>query len=116
MIEQDAILLLVICVAMNHTGLVAAVEQKIGVELPVINCVKCSTFWTTLLYGVYSTRGIIGPAAMAFFYSYVALWLELLLGFVDLIYVKCYEKIVSTAGADTSAADSCKGAAADSVS
>jgi hypothetical protein len=116
MIDWDAIQLLFICTAMNHMGLIAAIEDRIGKKLEVVGCVKCSVFWATLIYGICSSRSILFPAAMAFFYSYTALWLELLMGFVDRLYIKCYEKIVSTAGSDTSAADTDQSDAADALS
>lgn len=114
--DWNAVALMFSCVAMNHMGLISAIEQQIGHELPIINCTKCSVFWITLIYGIYSTKAFIIPVAMAFLYSYIALWLELLMGYIDSIYLKLYGKIVSTAGDDTSAADTDDGDTAGTVS
>ena len=105
-----------ICVAMNHMGLIKTIEQEIEHSLPILNCVKCSAFWCTLVYLFYTSKTFILPVAVAFLLSYAAVWLELLMGFIDSIYLKLYEKIVSTAGTDTPTADTDPGDPADAVS
>lgn len=112
----NAIMVMLICTLANHMGLVSAIEERVGFKLLVLDCVKCSVFWTTLAAGVFSERAVLIPAVMAFIYSYLALWLELLLCWVDSLYLKCYGKIVSNTGPDTSAADAPSGAAAGPVS
>ena len=95
------------CVTMNHLGLVKAVEETLKKEIPVINCPKCSTFWFTLIYS-YHFLGItkmIYVFAISFLASYMAIWLELSEGFIDSLYLKCYEKIYPDATDDTASAD-----------
>lgn len=79
-------------------------------ELPIINCPRCFTFWATLVYGMVtvpcgSPHGFdsIIPRllAISFLASYSALWLELLEGFIDTLYMKLYEKIYPNSANDT---------------
>lgn len=82
-----------VCVTANHLGLIKAIEETAGRELPVVNCVKCSTFWAVLIYTSFVTRQVIAPLAVSFLASYVAVWLELTEGFIDTLYSKIYGKI-----------------------
>lgn len=93
----DIALLMLSCVLANHMGLISAVEKLIGHDLPVLNCVKCSTFWFVLLLCLINKFGIIASCAISFLASYVAIWLELLFGIVD----KCYEKVYNKTYKDT---------------
>lgn len=104
-----------ICVTMNHLGLVKAIEERIERELPVIDCVKCCTFWTVLIFTLITSRNLITSLAISFLMSYLALWLELFEGFIDRLYMKLYEKIYPTSD-DTPAADADNGNSAGSVS
>ena len=89
-----------VCVTMNHLGLIGELEEILG-ELPIINCPKCSTFWCSLVYGLWGMFNgcgdIITSLAISFFASYTAIWLELFEGYVDTLYNKIYDKILSTA-------------------
>lgn len=84
-----------VCVTMNHLGLVGAIERLLGRRLPIINCVKCSTFWSVLAYGLWSVGFSDFPLTLAtsFLASYVAIWLELLEAYIDTKYLKIYETI-----------------------
>lgn len=114
--DWNVVAIMFICVSMNHMGLIGAIERELGHPLPIINCVKCSTWWLTMIYGLYSTGLFIVSVATAFLLSYLAVWLELLMGFIDSIYLKLYGKIVPTAGTDTSTADAYDGDPDDAVS
>lgn len=81
--------------AANHLGLVSKLESIIGHTIPIINCPKCSTFWSTLIYMLVVSHDIIGGIAMSFFFAYLAIWLELAMGVADCLYMDIYEKIVS---------------------
>lgn len=104
-----------VCVTANHLGLVKAIEETYERELPVINCVKCLTFWSVLVYMVFATRDVITSLAISFLASYTAIWLELLEGYVDTLYLKLYGKIYKNPN-DTSASDADNGYSAGSVS
>ena len=91
------------CVTANHLGLISAIEDVIRHKLWIIDCPKCFTFWTVLLYGLYDGRECFTVVAISFLASYIAIWLELLEGYVDSIYMKAYEKIYADTDNDTSA-------------
>ena len=106
-----------VCVTMNHLGLIAKVEEiaasygelrgVTGKLFLVLNCPKCCTMWCVLAYGLWSVGFSDMPSVLAvsFLASYVAIWLELLEGFIDTLYMKLYGKIYETSD-DTPAADS----------
>lgn len=104
-----------VCVTMNHLGLVKAIEEFYDCELRVINCPKCSTFWSVLAYGLVCRSGITTTLAISFLASYTAIWLELFEGFIDTLYMKLYDKIYETSD-DTPAADTDGSHSAGSVS
>lgn len=108
----DIVSIVFSCVTANHLGLISAIEVLFRHRLPVINCVKCLSFWSTLAYCVYSivsdgTKGIeieafIQVFAVSFLASYIAIWLELFEGFIDFLFSRIYEKIYSDSDNDTS--------------
>lgn len=89
------------CVAVNHLGLVAAIEKVIRHNLPVLNCPKCLTFWSVLTYRVaveinsslFTLNSSLQTIAVAFLCSYVAIWLELFMYAIDTLYNNIYGKI-----------------------
>ena len=85
-----------VCVTANHLGLVKAIEEQYDHELPIINCVKCFSFWSVLTYMVFATHNPITSLAVSFLASYTAIWLELLEGYLDKFYISIYEKIFGT--------------------
>lgn len=103
-----------VCVTANHLGLVKAMEEVVEQELPIINCPKCSSFWWSLVYTLYLTHDIITSLAISFLASYIALWLELLEGYIDTLYLKLYGKIYTNSD-DTVTADSDDGNSASTV-
>ena len=106
----DIACIVFVCVTANHLGLVSAVEDAIGHRLPVLNCPKCLTFWTTASYGALNVIGALAVLAISFLASYMAIWLELAEGYVDTLYMKLYGKIYITSdnapAADTDNGDS----------
>lgn len=91
----DAAMILFACVCANHLGLVSAVEDKAGIRLPVVNCSKCFSFWSVLLYFLFHC-GVIKAVAVSFLFSYLAVWLELGMGYVDTLYNRLYDTIYTT--------------------
>ena len=87
-------------VAANHLGLVRAAEGVLRIELPVVNCSKCLSFWLTLFL---TDLPIAERFAVSFLVSYLALWLELAWGYVDELYNRIYDKIYSTTDNQTAA-------------
>ena len=95
MMWNDIACIVFVTVTMNHLGLISAIEEFFGTELPIVNCVKCSTWWMVLFYMLLSSQGMILSLAVSFFCSYSAIWLELFEGYLDTLYRKCYDKIYS---------------------
>lgn len=83
--------------AVNHLGLIAAIERVIHHRLPIVNCPKCLAFWSTFAYGV-SGDGITAALpsvlprllAISILCSYLAIWLELLMYAIDTLYNRIY--------------------------
>lgn len=85
-----------VCVTANHLGLIKAIEEELERELPILNCCKCFSFWVTLPYTLIVTHSPFTSLAISFLCSYLAIWLELLEGYVDVFYNKFYGKIYPT--------------------
>ena len=84
------------CTAVNHLGLIAAIERIMRHRLPVVNCPKCLTFWSTLTYClVYCDDIATIPfiLALSFLAAYAAVWLQLLMYSVDTIYNRIYDML-----------------------
>ena len=94
----DIVSIVFVCVTMNHLGLIRKLEEIKG-ELPIFNCPKCCSFWFVLAYELWSFGFSELPLmfAISFFASYMAIWLELLEGYIDTLYLKLYGKIYPTA-------------------
>ena len=103
----DIAWIVVVCTSANHLGLVKAVEGVIHHRLPIVNCVKCFTFWSTLIYTLAvavpcaSLQGFISilpqSLALSFLASYTAIWLELLMFSIDTLYNHIYGKLIQNA-------------------
>lgn len=109
----DVLMLVFSAVAANHLGLVAAAESIICHRLPVLNCPKCAAFWLVLAYGfgyeicftttrhfvdvndmvAYHFEYILKLIAVAFLSAWSAVWLDLLMGIIDQLYIKVYDTI-----------------------
>ena len=104
------ILIAFICAAMNHLGLVAAAEKVLRHRLPVVNCPKCSAFWLSLATAVPALAAqatderagaVLTAVAMSLLCAWIAVWMELLMGGIDLLYNRLYDTFYSTADTDT---------------
>ena len=101
------------CTAVNHLGLIQAVEERIDKSIPIVNCHKCLSFWATLAYcvatsttaGLFSASGgsaaalvlsglplAIHALAISSLAAWLSIWLDLLMGIIDKIYIHIYEK------------------------
>lgn len=92
----DIAAVVIFSTAVNHLGLVQAIERVVHHKLPIVNCPKCLTFWSTFAYGV-SGDGIAAlPSelprllAISILCSYLAIWLELLMYAIDTLYNRIY--------------------------
>lgn len=91
------------CTAANHMGLITAVSSVIHRQLPFISCVKCFSFWAVLIYCLLGGSSVIDSLAISFLSAWSAVWLDLLMGIIDKLYIKVYDSIYPTA--DTADAD-----------
>lgn len=101
---MDILLLMLSATLANHLGLVEAVEGVIRHKIPILRCSKCASFWVVLICSLFSGQGPIVSVAVAFLCAYAAVWLELLCGYIDTLYIKCYENLYTektTDDADT---------------
>lgn len=105
MIVLNALMITFSATAINHLGLVAAVEKVIARPLPVINCPKCLSFWATLTYGCSVCCDSIAalPSALPHLFAlsllcaWLAVWLDLAMGIIDHLYIKVYDTFYPTA-------------------
>ena len=94
----DIAAIVFVCTAVNHLGLIAAIERVIRHRLPVVNCPKCLTCWSVFAYGI-ATVPYVSPQivarllAISLLSSYLAIWLELLMYAIDTLYNRIYVKI-----------------------
>ena len=94
----DIAAIVFVCTAVNHLGLIAAIERVIRHRLPVVNCPKCLTCWSVFAYGI-ATVPYVSPQivarmlAISLLSSYLAIWLELLMYAIDTLYNRIYAKI-----------------------
>lgn len=116
MIWMDIAGLVFTCVTANHLGLVKAIEDTFDKELPIVNCVKCSSFWAVLFYMLFVTRSAIPSLAISFMAGYAAIWLELFEGMIDKLYGMLYEKIFTDTDNDTSSPGTRNGDSSGTVS
>lgn len=93
---SDIAMLTFACVTANHLGLIAAMERVIRHPIPIVNCPKCFTFWMVLLTTYLSGWQMIPALAMSFLCAYIAIWLELIEGFIDIQYNKIYAALYPT--------------------
>ena len=100
----DVLMIVFSATAANHLGLVAAAENIIRHRLPVLNCPKCAAFWLVLIYGCSVCCDSIaalpptipGILAAAFLSAWSAIWLDLLMGIIDKLYIKVYDTFYPT--------------------
>ena len=109
----DVLMIVFSATAANHLGLVAAAESVVRHRLPILNCPKCAAFWSVIVYGVavansslFTLHSSLTVLAAAFLSAWSAIWLDLLMGIIDQLYIKLYDKIYpATNTPDTDALD-----------
>ena len=106
----DVLMIVFSATAANHLGLVAAAESVVRHRLPVLNCPKCAAFWSVIVYGVavansslFTLHSSLQILAAAFLSAWSAIWLDLLMGIIDKLYIKVYDTFYPTT--DTTDAD-----------
>ena len=82
-----------IATAVNHLGLIAAIERIIRRKLWILDCPKCLTCWSVMGYLLLTGSHPLTSLAIALLCSYLALWLNLSMFVIDTIYNRIYGKI-----------------------
>lgn len=79
--------------AVNHLGLIQAIENIVKRRLWIIDCPKCLTCWCVMVYQLVANCNPLMSLAIALLCSYLALWLELFMYAIDTLYNNIYGKI-----------------------
>lgn len=115
----DIVSIVVACTMVNHLGLVQAIEDVIRHNIPIVDCPKCFTFWSTLVFCMVSGVGLPPCLAISVIASMTSIWLDLMLTVSDYYYIKVYETFAHSDSADSSSSsdcgDSCQADASDSL-
>ena len=82
-----------ICTAVNHLGLISAIQGIVKFKLWVVDCPKCFTCWSVMAYQLVTGCNPLTSLAIALLCSYLALWLNLFMYAIDTLYNKIYGKI-----------------------
>ena len=96
----DIAAIVFICTAVNHLGLISAIERVIRHSLPIVNCPRCLTFWSVLTCGLteadysqFTLTSFLTLLAISLLCSYIALWTELFMYALDPLYNIIYGKL-----------------------
>lgn len=76
------------CVLFIHLGLGEAIENTLRVRFVLFRCVKCLTFWCVLAYSLVHSLPVEVSLCAAFVCAYVALWMDIPLAKLAIIYEK----------------------------
>ena len=90
---RDVASIVFITTAVNHLGLIGAIEGIIRHRLPVIDCPKCLTCWSVMAYLTVTGCNVLTSLAISLLCSYLAIWLELSMYAIDTLYNKVYDTI-----------------------
>lgn len=81
-----------ISTAVNHLGLIRTIEGIVKREIPIVNCPKCLTCWSVMIYQLLTNCNPLMSLAVALLCSYIALWLNLFMYAIDTLYNIIYGK------------------------
>ena len=90
---SDIVKIMIAVVLFQNMGMRDAIESIIKYKFKVLSCTRCTTFWVTLLYLLSNRGNIIDTISLSFVNSYLAVWCELLFGYLTIIYDEIYDKI-----------------------
>lgn len=95
MLWTDVAMILFVCVMAIHMELVDAIlgVLRITRRVPIITCPKCAVFWSVLFYALCKSSDILLDIATSFLASYLAVWFDLYLGYMQNCYEKIYKEI-----------------------
>lgn len=73
----------------HHLGLSEAMSKVIS---KVLKCPRCLSFWTVLLVLVLHGYNVFFAIGLSLLMAYLAIWSELLLGYLNQLYEKLWQK------------------------
>lgn len=73
----------------HHLGLSEAMSKVIS---KVLKCPRCLSFWTVLLVLVLHRYNVFFAIGLSLLMAYLAIWSELLLGYLNQLYEKLWQK------------------------
>ena len=76
------------CVLFIHLGLGEAIERTLRVRFVLLRCVKCSTFWSMLVYSLIHSFPLENALCLSFVSAYAALWADIPLAKLANLYEK----------------------------
>lgn len=86
------------CCLFIHLGLGQTISRLLHVQLVLLHCVKCLTFWCVLGYSLLRlTLPAESCICIAFVSSYTALWVDLLLAKLSVLYEEFYKSVAAEA-------------------
>ena len=94
----EAAMVLVCSVLFIGMGLSGEIQRIAGISLKILNCPKCLTFWSCLLFLLANRHPVLPSVAASFIASYAAMWLTLALDAATVKYNRLYEKITQNPG------------------
>jgi len=92
----DIACLLFSAVSANHLGLVSAIEDILDRSLIIVNCARCLSFWSVLIFTVATGWNPVEAVAVSFLSAYAATWLQLAMAIIDKQFGKIYDTIYPT--------------------
>ena len=97
--------LFICCCLFIHLGLGEAIEKVARIRFVLFRCVKCLTFWVIVGYSLFFTKLPIEVSlCVGFLCAYAALWADLLLGQLAIIYEKLSKSLAAKEQSRSSAA------------
>ena len=91
----DIAKIIVAVVLFENMGMRTAIEKTINYNFKILSCTRCTSFWSILIYVILHNGTIVDAISSSFIGSYIAVWCELLFGYLTLIYERIYEKITT---------------------
>nr|DAG80426.1 MAG TPA: hypothetical protein [Bacteriophage sp.] len=79
-----------------HMGLSEKIQEILHINISLLRCVKCLSFQLSLIVLLCNGYGILSSICCSFIFAYLALWIELLLGYLSTLYDKLYEQIYTS--------------------
>ena len=94
---KEAVLLALACILFVNMGLSDAIQETLGFRSRILSCPKCLTFWTILVFLLFSGCRVLTAVVASFLFSYLVLWLDLLLTALNKLYNEISEQITAEA-------------------